>query len=543
MGGFRGADDAELRELAALFGARSGTLRTLEAQLTGRINGSRWDGPDAARFIGEWNSAHRKAIAAAAVLFDRVAQDLRSNADQQDRASAAGTAAGGGVAGGPGPAGTDAHRRDLRSQLAAMGSAPASDVRQWWDSLSDADRAYLLQGKDPQTGLPLADALLALQDRLPPGAVDQARQARFEIAKGEIPVYDEKTALSVDGRVAWVHGSAHLTSELKVKADGTADLKLSGDLGGGVNAPGGVAGATLSGEISRTYHFASVADALAARDQMLRDVPPDELGEVHDLVDDPAKYLSDKLNAAAGAHGATGHDDKWKGTFSLEAQTPAGGPSKDEASGKLAMSYEQNVTDGSSVAEAAVSGKAKLDLGDGASFAGAAEAKVKVEMNPQHQIERVTLEADGTFQGMQKLPFGGAGGAAGAPAAIDAAPASATSSGSMSAGAGVHGSVRISVDNTPQNAAVIQAYVNHLAAGDQDAAGLDLARLYHAGEVVLQVDNAATTEVKAVDVNTPAFALKAGLKTEIEQNVATLYKAPNDLSYQLYTPATAGGVR
>ena len=543
MSGFRGADDAQLRELAALFGSRSSTLRTLEAQLTGRINGSRWDGPDAARFIGEWNTGHRKAIAAAVTLFDRMAQDLRTNADQQDRASAADPADGGGAAGGPGPTGIDAHRRDLRSQLAAMGSASAPEVRQWWNSLSDADRAYLLQGKDPHSGLPLANALLALQDRLPPGAVEQARQARFEIAKGEIPVYDEKTALTLDGRVAWVHGGAHLTSDLKVKADGTVDLKLSGDLGGGVNAPGGVAGATLTGEISRTYHFASLADALAARDQMLRDVPPDELGEVHDLVDDPAKYLSDKLNAAAGAHGATGHDDKWKGTFALEAQTPAGGPSKNEASGKLAMSYEQNVTDGSSVAEAAVSGKAKLDLGDGASFAGAAEAKFKLEMDPQHQIERVTLEADGTFLGMHKLPFGGAGAGAGAPVAIDAGPAPASSSGSMSAGAGVHGSVRISVDNTPQNAAVIQDYVNHLAAGDQSAADQDLGRLYRAGEVVLQVDNAASTEVKAVDVNTPAFALKAGMKTEIEQNVATLYKAPNDLSYQLYTPATAGGVR
>lgn len=543
MSGFRGADDAQLRELAALFGSRSSTLRTLEAQLTGRINGSRWDGPDAARFIGEWNTGHRKAIAAAVTLFDRMAQDLRTNADQQDRASAADPADAGGAAGGPGPTGIDAHRRDLRSQLAAMGSASAPEVRQWWNSLSDADRAYLLQGKDPHSGLPLANALLALQDRLPPGAVEQARQARFEIAKGEIPVYDEKTALTLDGRVAWVHGGAHLTSDLKVKADGTVDLKLSGDLGGGVNAPGGVAGATLTGEISRTYHFASLADALAARDQMLRDVPPDELGEVHDLVDDPAKYLSDKLNAAAGAHGATGHDDKWKGTFALEAQTPAGGPSKNEASGKLAMSYEQNVTDGSSVAEAAVSGKAKLDLGDGASFAGAAEAKFKLEMDPQHQIERVTLEADGTFLGMHKLPFGGAGAGAGAPVAIDAGPAPASSSGSMSAGAGVHGSVRISVDNTPQNAAVIQDYVNHLTAGDQSAADQDLGRLYRAGEVVLQVDNAASTEVKAVDVNTPAFALKAGMKTEIEQNVATLYKAPNDLSYQLYTPATAGGVR
>src|SRR6478736_1939172 len=79
MGGFAGADVAELRDLAALFASRASALRTLETQLTGRINGSRWDGADAARFVGDWNTGHRKAIAGAVVLFDRVAQDLRSN--------------------------------------------------------------------------------------------------------------------------------------------------------------------------------------------------------------------------------------------------------------------------------------------------------------------------------------------------------------------------------------------------------------------------------------------------------------------------------
>ncbi len=542
MSGFTGADVAELRVLADVFTSRASALRTLESGLTGRINGVRWDGPDATRFVGEWNTRHRKAIAATTALLDGVARDLRSNADQQDRASAAD---GGGAGSSPG-GGPDQHRRQLRTQLDSMTSAPAQDVRLWWNSLSDADRTYLLQGKDPQTGLPLANTLLALQDKLPAGAVEQARQARFEIAKGEIPVYDEKTALSLEGRVAWVHGGAHLTSELKVKADGTADLKLCGDLGGGANAPGGVAGATLTGEISRTYHFNTLAEALAARDQMLRDVPPDELGEARSLIGNPAKYLSDTLNAAADAHGSTGHDDKWKGTFSLEAQTPPGGTSKDEVSGKLAMSYEQNVSDGSSAAEVAVSGKAKLDLGGGASFSGSAEAKLKVEMDPQHQIERVTIEADGTFLGMGKLKFDGADAGGAGAAAVDAAsPAASGSSGSLSGGVGAHGSVRISVDNTPENAAVIQDYVNHLATGDQHAAGQDLGRLYQAGEVVLQVDRAASTEVKAVDVSNAAFALKAGMKTDIEQNVATLYKAPNDLTYQFYAPglAAAGAVR
>lgn len=102
MGGFKGADVAELRDLAAVFTARSSTLRTLEARLTGSVNGARWEGPDAARFVGEWNARHRKAIAAATALFDGAARDLRANADQQDRAS---EPAGAAVGGGTGPDG------------------------------------------------------------------------------------------------------------------------------------------------------------------------------------------------------------------------------------------------------------------------------------------------------------------------------------------------------------------------------------------------------------------------------------------------------
>jgi len=101
MSSFHGADVAELRDLAADLGTRASDLRTIESRLTARINGVRWDGPDAARFVGNWNTGHRKALVAATALFDGVARDLRTNADQQERASAAnGGSAGGGPAGG-----------------------------------------------------------------------------------------------------------------------------------------------------------------------------------------------------------------------------------------------------------------------------------------------------------------------------------------------------------------------------------------------------------------------------------------------------------
>ncbi|HEY5848729.1 MAG TPA: hypothetical protein VIT42_18255, partial [Microlunatus sp.] len=327
---------------------------------------------------------------------------------------------------------------------------------------------------------------------------------------------------------------AHLTSQLKMHADGSVDLKLSGDLGGGANVPGGAAGATLTGEISRTYHFDSLADAMAAQDQMLRDIPPDEVGELRDLADDPGDYVSDKLNAAAAAHGSTGHEDKWKGTFSIEGQYET--QNKNEISGKLEASYEQNVTDGSSTASVAVSGKAKLDLGDGAGFSGWGEAKLKLDMDPSHNIKKVTIEVQGTFMGIDKLKFGG-GADSGAVAAVDASRTPLT--GSFSAEAGVHGSVKIQVVNTPENAALIQDYINHAAAGNQDAAAQDMARLYHAGQAVIQVDASTKTEANVVDVDNPAFKLKAGMQTETITNVATFYKAPNDMSYQYYAPNVA----
>jgi hypothetical protein len=101
MSSFHGADVAELRDLAADLGTRASDLRTIESRLTARINGVRWDGPDAARFVGNWNTGHRKALVAATALFDGVARDLRTNADQQERASAAhGGSTRGGSAGG-----------------------------------------------------------------------------------------------------------------------------------------------------------------------------------------------------------------------------------------------------------------------------------------------------------------------------------------------------------------------------------------------------------------------------------------------------------
>jgi len=85
-----GADVAELRELAGTFDARAGMLRTIESQLDWRIHSAPWQGSDVDRFMGDWNSRHRRAMIGAAASMAEAAQVLRANADQQEQASAAG---------------------------------------------------------------------------------------------------------------------------------------------------------------------------------------------------------------------------------------------------------------------------------------------------------------------------------------------------------------------------------------------------------------------------------------------------------------------
>ena len=107
-------------------------------------------------------------------------------------------------------------------------------------------------------------------------------------------------------------------------ADGSATMKVYGNMGLGVNDTTGTAGVTLSGEVSREYKFGSVEEAMAAREQMYTDLPPDSVGEIKDVAGNPPGYILDTINDAADDNGSTGQTDKAKGTLSLEAEGESG---------------------------------------------------------------------------------------------------------------------------------------------------------------------------------------------------------------------------
>jgi hypothetical protein len=97
MSNMVGADIGELRELAAMFSARAAQLKSIEGQLNWRIHSAPWKGHDVSRFIQDWNVGHRAVIRAAAAAMSNAAQEIAANADEQDKASTAGSGVGGGL--------------------------------------------------------------------------------------------------------------------------------------------------------------------------------------------------------------------------------------------------------------------------------------------------------------------------------------------------------------------------------------------------------------------------------------------------------------
>ncbi|WP_285727666.1 hypothetical protein [Psychromicrobium xiongbiense] len=533
-----GADPQQLRDLAKLFSTSSQQIDHAVNLLQPIVERVRWYGGDASAFKANWSSRMRPQLTDARTYLEATSKDLVGQAEQQEKASA--------VEGGGGPGllqqildqgkqvlsdleKTAAHNAALQDQLAKMHDASKADVEAWWKSLSDADKQYLLT-QNGANNIPLAEQLAELQGKLPADAMHAAQLALTDKALSTMPVYKDKEAIGIDGQVAWVHGGAHVGTEITKNADGSATLKVYGDLGGGVNTPSTKAGVgvTLTGEASRTYKFNSLADAQAAQNQMIHDLPPDDFGKIEHAVDNPGKYVLDTLNQAADKHGVVSHDDKLKGTVSVYGKTDLGGDVKGQAS--LDLAYEQNLTNGTSTGTGTIKADAKLDLGGGAKLEGAGEAGVTVSWDADHNIQKLSLDVKGTVQDSLKAAVN-----------ADGTPSGQSNGVSSTFKAGEQVSAKMEIYATPQNQAMINSFINHTAVGDSVAAGQDLANIYHASGVTLQGNAVVKSENNWVDIDTGVASLKAGSTSEVTTNVGTVYKAPYTSDYQSVTPADRKG--
>jgi len=385
-----------------------------------------------------------------------------------------------------------------------MLDASPEEQAKWWNSLSAADRKYLIEGEGGDG--PFAEDLMRMDGGIPESAQEQAKEHLQDLAKADIPVYSETGKASIEARVAWVHGGAEVGTEVVENADGTATMKVYGNMGLGVNDTTGTAGVTLNGQVSREYTFGSAEEAMAAREQMYRDLPPDSVGEIKDVAGNPPGYILDTINEAAGDNGSTGQTDKAKGTLSLEAEGETGAAS---GSARLDLAYERNLADGTSTASGEVSAQGGLNL-DGRVFEASGKGGLQVNMDKHSNIESVSVSMDGTV-------------AQGVTAGTDVKAARLESSVTV----GTQGTVKIDVDYSPENKPLVDSYLRNVALGNEYGAARDAARLYEAGSATVQVNNVATASNEAgLDVKVGEVEVKT--ESQATTNVSTYYKVPND---------------
>ncbi len=83
-----GMDIAGVRNLAAQMDSQAGAIEGIIGQLTSALGGTDWQGPDRARFEGEWTGSHVPALRTVVEALRAVSVTATANANEQEGASA-----------------------------------------------------------------------------------------------------------------------------------------------------------------------------------------------------------------------------------------------------------------------------------------------------------------------------------------------------------------------------------------------------------------------------------------------------------------------
>jgi len=266
--GVYGADVAQLRSTAAEFERTAQELGAIRTLLSGSVARTPWRGADAERFRGEWDRDHARALTVAAQRLQDAANTLRRNADAQEQTSAAagGALLGAGAGASPGAAGAAGGPLG-GSATHPPADATADDVKQWWDSLTEEQRASLL-ADDP--------GMLGRTDGIPAAVRDEANRAFLE---SELERLREEEPPRMAGRAPnpgwsqWHDRIATLeNAQAMLKADPSLSLLLLDTRDGRVElalAVGDVDSADHVGVYTQGL-FSDTADADGVQDQAQR---------------------------------------------------------------------------------------------------------------------------------------------------------------------------------------------------------------------------------------------------------------------------------
>ncbi|MDI2037274.1 WXG100 family type VII secretion target [Paenarthrobacter nitroguajacolicus] len=129
--GFYGADIEQLRSLSKQMGQAGSRLQNQELQINGLISSVAWKGTDGERFRREWSSTLRPMLHKTSRSLDDVAKTLRTQADEQDKASTQGGQAGG--PGGPvGPQVPGGNGGQVTPTTGMEGLFSVTGSQEWW---------------------------------------------------------------------------------------------------------------------------------------------------------------------------------------------------------------------------------------------------------------------------------------------------------------------------------------------------------------------------------------------------------------------------
>lgn len=143
-GTFYGADVAQLRLLAASLRSAGRSLDGQRQLLGAGVDATRWPGPDAERFRGDWKTSHSRSLSAAALFLKLAAEELVRQATEQETASAG---SGGLIVAGPRPG--------VQAPVPGPGDIKgksAAEVRTWWLGLTASQQQTFIRNYPVEAG-------------------------------------------------------------------------------------------------------------------------------------------------------------------------------------------------------------------------------------------------------------------------------------------------------------------------------------------------------------------------------------------------------
>jgi len=82
-----GLDVQQVRQLSSQLNQKAGDIDSILSTLTGALNGTQWEGPDATQFRNDWSGQYTSSLKQVAQALRDAAQKATQNANAQEQTS------------------------------------------------------------------------------------------------------------------------------------------------------------------------------------------------------------------------------------------------------------------------------------------------------------------------------------------------------------------------------------------------------------------------------------------------------------------------